>query len=189
MARRREPDIDRRLLDAARRLLSTIGYDAITMEGVAAEARVGKPALYRRYPTKSHLVFAATVHASAPAALPDTGTLRGDLTAVVHGLVAALSATPRAVSADQFATAIRDPAFARTLIDKAHAPTLKMIAGIWDRAILRGEVRADVDGPARLADLSSILVMRVLYFHEPPDAKEIADVVEHFLYGVVANDE
>lgn len=186
MARPRTPEIDRRLVEATRRLLAESGYDALTMEAVAAAAGVGKPALYRRYPSKAHLVFAATVEASIPAELPDTGSLRGDLHVLVHGLVGSLLASPRSAVADQFATAIRGAEFARTLVERSHGPALDVIEVVWRRALNRGEVRADVDGRARLADLSSLLVMRTLYFHEPPGPDDVAAIVDHFLHGVAA---
>lgn len=183
MARPRNQDIDERLLEAARVLLAEGGYDAVTMKAVAEVAGVGKPALYRRYPTRAHLVFAATVQASAPPDLPTTGNVRDDLRQAVQMLVWSLGMTPRPVLADQFAEIIRDEDFSKHVAERTHAPALEVIHRIWERGVERGELRADLDGRARLMDLSSALVMRVLYFHMTPTDEELDDIVDHFVEG------
>lgn len=187
MARPRQPDIDQRLLDAARVLLARDGYDALTMEAVAAEAGVGKPALYLRYPTRAHLVFAATVEASVLPELPDTGGFRSDLTLAVQMLAWSLRNTPRPVAAEQFAESIRDAGFARQVAEATNAPALDAVHVIWRRAVERGEVDPELDGRARLIDLSSILVMRILYFHLDVDEDDIAAIVEHFMHGATGS--
>lgn len=183
MARPRSEDIDERLLAATRELLEEAGYDALTMEAVAERANVGKPALYRRYPTRAHLVFAATVQAAAPPDLPSSGDVRTDLRQAVQLLVFSLGFTPRSVLADQFAEIIRDERFAREVAEKVHAPALEVIHRIWERGVAAGQLRDDVDGRQRLMDLSSALVMRVLYFHLPPSDDELDAIVDHFLDG------
>ena len=57
--RPRDPAIDGAALTAARELLAEIGWDGTTMVAIAERADVGKPALYRRWPSKTHLVFEA----------------------------------------------------------------------------------------------------------------------------------
>lgn len=54
--RRRGPVLERAILDAALEQLSTVGWGGLTMEGVAAGARTGKAAVYRRWPSKEDLV-------------------------------------------------------------------------------------------------------------------------------------
>ncbi|MFC9789307.1 TetR/AcrR family transcriptional regulator [Rhodococcus sp. NPDC127528] len=57
--RPRNPAIDGAALAAARELLAEVGWDQTTMVAIAERAGVGKPALYRRWPSKTHLVFEA----------------------------------------------------------------------------------------------------------------------------------
>ncbi|SEM00803.1 TetR/AcrR family transcriptional regulator [Rhodococcus maanshanensis] len=57
--RPRNPAIDDAALAAARELLAETGWDQTTMVAIAERAGVGKPALYRRWPSKTHLVFEA----------------------------------------------------------------------------------------------------------------------------------
>jgi AcrR family transcriptional regulator len=47
-----------RVFDALRRQLYERGFDAITLSGVAAEAQVGRTAMYNHFPNKQHLLVA-----------------------------------------------------------------------------------------------------------------------------------
>jgi len=83
--RRRGAELESAILDAAWEQLITEGYEHFTIDTVAARARTSKPVLYRRWKTREDLLRAAVSHrgaARAPA-IPDTGTLRGDLLALL----------------------------------------------------------------------------------------------------------
>ena len=73
------------ILDAALELIGEVGYERVTMDNIAARAHASKMTMYRRWPTKSELVAdALRRHAQGETlAVPDTGTLRGDLLATV----------------------------------------------------------------------------------------------------------
>lgn len=80
--RPRQAGIDVAVLDAALRQLSTLGYARLTIESVAAEAGVGRPAVYRRWRNKAELVMAALEDLRVREATePSTGDTRRDLTA------------------------------------------------------------------------------------------------------------
>lgn len=87
LGRKRDHNRDTAILDAAMDLLAEIGFDAMTMDQVAARAKAGKATLYRRWPSKGELVRDALIGMSRSAIeldrLPDTGSLRDDLLAVV----------------------------------------------------------------------------------------------------------
>jgi AcrR family transcriptional regulator len=57
--RPRDPAIDEAVLTATRALLVEVGCDQLSMVAIAERAGVGRPALYRRWPSKTHLVFEA----------------------------------------------------------------------------------------------------------------------------------
>jgi AcrR family transcriptional regulator len=84
--RRRGAVLEKALLDAAWAELNDRGYDEFTIDAVAARAGTSRAVLYRRWPGKHELVHAALVHAVGeyPVAAPDTGTLRGDVIAVLR---------------------------------------------------------------------------------------------------------
>src|SRR6188768_1091318 len=87
-ARRRGEQLESELLAAAWAELVHVGYANLTMESIAARARTGIAVLYRRWPNKEQLVFAALQHhrSENPVAVPDTGTLRDDLLAYLKAL-------------------------------------------------------------------------------------------------------
>jgi AcrR family transcriptional regulator len=86
--RRRGEQLEAALLDAAWDELVDIGFAGLTMESVAARAQTGIAVLYRRWANKDELVLAAIEHYRVvrPIALPDTGTLRDDLLALMAAI-------------------------------------------------------------------------------------------------------
>jgi AcrR family transcriptional regulator len=85
---RRNPETEAAVLQAAAELICEQGYAALTMEAVCKRARAGKATLYRWWPSKAHLLLALVSRSKQEMALPDTGTLRGDLTAYLDDLLA-----------------------------------------------------------------------------------------------------
>ena len=85
--RRRGEELENALLDAAWEELSSAGFASLTMESVAARAKTGVAVLYRRWPNKADLVLAAIerYRSTHVVETPDTGTLRGDLLALLGG--------------------------------------------------------------------------------------------------------
>jgi AcrR family transcriptional regulator len=86
--RRRGEALEAALLDAAWDELADAGFASLTMESVAARAQTGVAVLYRRWPNKDELVFAAIEHYRSvrPVEVPDSGSLRGDLIALLNGI-------------------------------------------------------------------------------------------------------
>jgi AcrR family transcriptional regulator len=86
--RRRGDQLEAALLDAAWDELVEVGFARLTMESVAARARTGVAVLYRRWPGKDALTMAAIAHYGAkhPVEIPDTGSLRGDMLALLGGV-------------------------------------------------------------------------------------------------------
>src|SRR3954462_3227974 len=77
--RRRDPDIDAAIRAAAAALLAEVGYANLTMEAVAARAKVSKPTLYLRYPSRAVLVFDAIFGKTKALEIPDHGNIRTEL--------------------------------------------------------------------------------------------------------------
>lgn len=186
MARPRVPDTNARLIDAWRELSVERPYEQITMTAIADRAGVGKPALYRRYPTKAHLAFAAGVTASTPGQLPDLGSLEADLMPALIGLVDSLEAVPREVYADQIGAAIADPFFARRVQEELAAPALDEVMQVWERAVARGEVDPDVDGRAALDELASAVIFETMVRHRRLDEAALSQMAHRFVNGVAA---
>lgn len=83
--RRRGEELETALLEAAWQELVDVGFAKLTMESVAARAKTGVAVLYRRWPKKDDLVIAAIRHygTAHPVDVPDTGSLRGDMIALL----------------------------------------------------------------------------------------------------------
>ncbi|HEY2666345.1 MAG TPA: TetR/AcrR family transcriptional regulator [Actinomycetota bacterium] len=92
--RPRSPTAERAILDATLELLASEGFDRLTVEGVAAQAGVGKATIYRRWPSKLALVLAAVGELSTHP-LPEltTGRTRDDLVSLLRHIIEALSGT------------------------------------------------------------------------------------------------
>jgi AcrR family transcriptional regulator len=83
--RRHGAELEKAILDAAWEQLTAEGYEHFTIDTVTARARTSKPVLYRRWKTREDLLRDTVRHRGAadPPAVPDTGTLRGDLLALL----------------------------------------------------------------------------------------------------------
>jgi AcrR family transcriptional regulator len=150
--RRRGRPREQRVDDAVRRatleLLAEVGYGALSIEGVAARAGVGKPTIYRRYRSKAELVFVTAIHPLELGPSPDTGSLEGDLVDLVQAIIgvfrrpAAARAVPGLIE-----DVSRDPELARRFRDRFVEPERLWVGEILDRAVERDElgVRPDPD--------------------------------------------
>lgn len=84
--RRRGKALEAALLDAAWEELVEKGYEKFTIDSVAARAHTSRAVVYRRWPGKAELIRAAVARAGTlePAPVPDTGSLRGDIIALLR---------------------------------------------------------------------------------------------------------
>ncbi|MFI5658291.1 TetR/AcrR family transcriptional regulator [Streptomyces sp. NPDC051684] len=142
--RRMTAEREAELYDAVLGLLREVGYDALTMDAVAARTRSSKATLYRQWGGKAALVVKAMRHHKpVDIAEIDTGTLRGDLhtlagrhddcsveesTALMRGLAMAMHSDPDLLRA-----------FRELLIE----PELEELDQVLQRAVARGEIRED----------------------------------------------
>lgn len=85
--RPRDPRMNDTILAATRRLLSRDGYEGVSIDAIAREASVSRPTVYRRWPSKAHLVFAAVFDtAEAGNVLVSTGVFETDLRRFIRGV-------------------------------------------------------------------------------------------------------
>src|SRR5918996_5195266 len=85
--RPRDARADRAILDAVLDLLVEVGYAGLTIEGVAEKAGVAKTTVYRRWPSKASLVVALGQDVATQVRVPDTGTVRGDASALLRDVI------------------------------------------------------------------------------------------------------
>ncbi|MET9905992.1 TetR/AcrR family transcriptional regulator [Streptomyces sp. NPDC006476] len=144
--RRRGAVLERAILDAALDQLSTVGWNGLTMEGVAAGAQTGKAAVYRRWPSKEDLV-ADALQAGLPRfeEAPDLGSVREDLLALCRNARDAMFSRPG--SAVRSVIHECDPQqaerFHGVIFNGIVEPTVKLLHEVIERGIERHEVRPD----------------------------------------------
>ena len=176
---------DEAILDAATDAFIELGWDGLTIEGVAARAGVGKTTIYRRYPSRLDLLLAAAERlAQQKGPVPDTGTLRGDLLGLVRAYLDMLTGTRagRAIPAMVAATA-RNPELAiayRSFI----AERRRESAATLDRAIGRGELPPDVDRHLVLDLLVAPLFYRAYVSRESLDDAYFESLVDSVIRAV-----
>jgi AcrR family transcriptional regulator len=120
------------------------GYANLSMEKVAERARASKASVYRRWPGKVALVVDAVQHALPdPAALADTGTLRGDLLAVLRAAGEQLAGPAGRAMRGVLGDVLRDPVRAEQFRARTRGNSAAMIEKVLRRAHQRGELDAD----------------------------------------------
>jgi AcrR family transcriptional regulator len=144
--RPRDPSRDGVIRAAILRLLADVGYGALTMDAVAAEAGVGKATIYRRWSGKEEL-FVDVVRTAEPpdAELPGT-SMRDDLVALLEqlrlrGLMARSSALLHSVFAQMKSSPKVWDAYHTIVI----APRRRKQVAILRRGQANGELRTDID--------------------------------------------
>jgi AcrR family transcriptional regulator len=107
--RPRDERLDQAIIAAATRLLLDVGYAAFSVDLVTSHTGVAKTTIYRRWPTKAHLVVAVIGQLQRQVANPDTGDLRRDLLDLTRGL-AEMVCQPgiRELAAELIAASARD---------------------------------------------------------------------------------
>lgn len=144
--RPRSEEAHRAILAAVVELLAEHGLGGLTIEAVAARAGVGKTTIYRRWETKNDLVLAAMEQLRPPGPPPDTGSLLGDLGALVAVQRERLEASrlpsviPRVLG-----ESLDDPDLHAQIVERAVNPIRAILGEIVRRALDRGELREDLD--------------------------------------------
>ena len=180
--RPRDAQRDRAILQSTFKILNTQGYAGLTIEGVAADANVGRPTIYRRWPSKPALVVAALMTSDRLALpVPDSGSLRGDLIALqVHQVELMNSPQSRRVTAGLVADLAADPELAEIYVTQYLAPRRATVWQVLQRGVDRGELAPDTDFAFVYDLLMGPLFMRAVVWGqslEPGAAERTVDVV------------
>ena len=162
-------------------LLQEHGYDRLTVEAVATNARASKATIYRRWPTKAELVLAAFVEGTRQVAVdPDTGTLRDDLLALGEQISAHVSthaSTIRAVLVEVSRSAQLDAMMQEQFLDQRKA----LMSHVFARAVDRGEIEASAITEDLWDVLPGYLIYRSVLTGRPPSRRGIRDLVDNVL--------
>ena len=162
--------------------LARVGYARMSMEAIARRAGVGKAAIYRRWPTKTALVVAVISAVGNEAAeLPDTGTVRGDIRAVLDANAVLLRRPmTQRILADLMAETRRERLLEAAL--RAGVQDRRRAKGeeLLRRAIARRELRADLDVDLALDLLAAPLYWRIIAMRRsvsPAYLEQLTDMI------------
>ena len=168
--RPRSAEADQAILEATLKLVAEQGVAGTTIEGVAAEAGVGKTTVYRRWPTKNDLIVAA-ISQLPPREFPDTGSLPGDMAALAKLQRERLAGTGLfRIVPGVLAESMNDPELHRAILERVIGPLRAHLRQIVERGIARGELRPDLDAEALVDILHAIPLYRIMMSRGDPEA-------------------
>jgi AcrR family transcriptional regulator len=184
--RRRGAALEDALLDAAWAELQAVGYAGLTMEAVADRAGTSRAVLYRRWRNRPELVL-AVIRRHRPllsGEIPDTGTLRGDILALLRRMSSRLAEigpeTVYGLLGDYLSDA---DLFARSR-DQLLSISAEVMETILKRAADRGEARAGVEN--RIATLPTALFRNELFLaRTPPSEGTLVEIVDDVFLPLV----
>ncbi|HLM28428.1 MAG TPA: TetR/AcrR family transcriptional regulator [Acidimicrobiales bacterium] len=183
--RPRDSRADEAILDAALEVLAEVGPARFTVDEVAARAGCGKATIYRRWPSRGALLLDTGHHRMGlHIADPDTGTVRGDLIAIMGGLVRKMRDTAAGkIMPAVVAEAAVNPEMRAVLAGFLHDRRATGVTAVV-RGVERGELPEGTDVELVLDLLGGFVFFRVLMADNAPDADVVALVVDAVLNGI-----
>jgi AcrR family transcriptional regulator len=186
LGRPRDERIDGEVVAAVLSALRTGGYRAVTIDGIARKVGRARTSLYRRWPSKRHLVAYAVVSEMGDNPAADTGTLRGDLEAAVRTLLKAFAGPLGQALAGLVADMAQDAELAEAIRQEVLAARRRSMREAFARARSRGETRDDLDIELVLDMLTGPFYYRTLFGHAPISHRMTREVVDYVLRVVSA---
>ncbi|GAA0433278.1 MULTISPECIES: TetR/AcrR family transcriptional regulator [Leifsonia] len=189
LGRKRDHTRDPEILDAALDVLAETGYDRMTIDMVAARAKAGKATLYRRWASKADLVIDAVACMKKGDidfdALPDTGTLRGDLVAMMKPHTIVDAEKKLQIMAGLVSMLAKDPGLADTVNAAIVEPRASVNRIFLRRAVERGEIPADADIDKLALLAPAMASYRVLILRKPVDREFLLSIMDDILLPAV----
>jgi AcrR family transcriptional regulator len=173
------------VLDATLELLLRHGLEGFKVSEVAEQAEVHETSIYRRWGTRENLLIDALLGATEQLLVPDTGSLRDDLTAYATDLAEFL-ATPVGHALEHTLAVAGDDPDTRRARDHYWTSRYERSRQMVTRAIERGELPDTVEPRLVIDMLVSPLHFRIVLTREPIDARMPAQLVDALLGGIAA---
>lgn len=186
--RRRGKALEAAIFESVLRELAETGFVNFSIERVAAKARTSKPVLYRRWPTRARLVYAA-LRATRPFLLseaPDTGTVRSDLMSILHSVSNMVDDLSPEVMFGLIAELLHERD--SSLFSEVHERNARIMKEVLTRGIERGEIAAEKLTP-RVAALPFDLVRyQLMVLRQPLSAQDIEEIIDRIFLPLVRAD-
>lgn len=171
------------VLEATLAELGAVGYTALRLDDVATRAGVAKTTVYRRWATKIDLVGEALRRVTAwHEPIPDTGSVRADILALLSRAVRLLDSGEGRALARVVTTESGDEDFlrlAKRLREDARAHRNRII----ERAVARGELPRDTDGVLVMDAIFAPIMSRIVKFGEKVDGPTRERIVDLVITG------
>lgn len=178
---RMTPEREAELFGAVTGLLREVGYEALTMDAVAARARTSKATLYRQWKGKPGLVIRAIGTLHPMFVDQDTGTLAGDLHAVAFAM-SEVAVENASLLASMSHSVINNPELGEMLREMVVRPERESFRGLVQRAVDRGELeKFPVAADYLVSLLIQAVLNRPLCEGVPADADFLAGIVDHII--------
>ena len=181
LPRRRGETLNAAIFQATLDELAEVGYAKLTMERIAERARASKASLYRRWPSKIELAMQAVYYAMPDLRSPrDTGSLRGDLLAMLHRIAELLAGPAGEALRGVLSDVVHDQDHTVRLRQNSQGIGRKAMREVLRRAVERGEIRGDAITPQRLEVPQAMLRHHFLFTGDIPNSI-ITEIVDEIL--------
>jgi len=179
--------IERDVVLAVLNLLKTESYRHVTIERVARRVKRARTSLYRRWPSKRHLVAYAVVSTLAPEPAPDTGSLRRDLISAVDTLRRAFAGPLGQALPGLLGDMAHDRELARVIREEVLMRRRTSINNALARGIARGEIRRGIRVDVLIDLLTAPCYFRMLFRHARITRAFVETVVDYALRAAAFN--
>jgi AcrR family transcriptional regulator len=179
LGRPRNESIDTGVVAAVLHVLKTRGYRAVTIAGIARRVKTARTSLYRRWPSKRHLVAYAVLSEMGASPAADTGQLREDLEAATRTLLRAFAGPLGQALPGLVADMAQDPELAAIIREEVLAARRKSMRDAFERASARGEIREGLEIELLLDMLTGPFYYRALFGHAPITAHMTREAVKY----------
>jgi AcrR family transcriptional regulator len=183
--RRRSETSRRAILDATRALLEQIGFDVLSIEGIAARAGVSKATIYRWWPSKGVLAVEAFLNAAGPSiAFPRTRSAKSDIRRQMHSLAELYRGPTGRFVREMIGSSQTDPEMRRAFVEGFLAPRREAARNAFARGVSVGEFRAGLDPDTAIDALYGPIYYRLLTSGAPIDESFVEGVANCVLRGI-----
>lgn len=173
------------ILEAANDLLEQEGFEAVTMERLAAEAGVGKTTIYRRWPNSCAVVMDAFLEANEPKFLfKGTGSAREDLHQQMQKLTAVMMGKTGEILRSLIAAGQCDPELLASFRSQFLEPRRAAARAVIEQGIEYGEFSPDIDVDVAMDTLYGPLYYRLLMEHRPLTAEFVTILANQVIQGL-----
>lgn len=173
------------ILDATWNILMTNGFADLTIEAIAARARVSKATIYKWWASRGVVAVDAYFHRfPETTAIPDSGDTVVDITTLVLRLLEVIQGRAGDVMTELLGQAQFDPALSDILQERWLQPRRALSSAVLRRGIERGEIRSDVTVPIALDEIYGPVLYRLMMRHESLSDDFARELVKNVLRGV-----